>query len=196
MGWRINLVKNDLPLTQSMEDDINKLHNGESAANGKLVFKSSHLEWMDYVWRDEVHDILSKGKATGEVLFSSSEGDNAGKTWGYRYTDGALTKLVRHGDEWVPEGSVSEEDLEFKETGNEPTDLGQAQRGDSVAVGFIYAGLTSYERSVIGDILPDGALVVDGREFKAPTYRFNDSSGIGGSFVLKTIDNVPAEEFE
>lgn len=198
MGWRINLVKNDLPLTQEMEDQINTLTEGESAAsaaNGKLVFKSDHLEWMDYVWRDEVHAVLSKGKANGEVLFSSSSGDNAGEAWGYRYADGQLTKLVRtNNDVWVPEGSVSEDELSLTETGAEPTDLASAKRGDTVAVGCIYAGLTSYEKGVVGDILPDNTLVVDGREFKAPSYRFQGDMGM--SFALKPVSTVPAEEFE
>lgn len=202
MGWRINLVKNDLPLTPAAEADINKLDDEHGVAakaiDGKLYFNPGHLEWMDYVWEDEVDAVLKKHKVNGEVLFSSSDGDNAGKAWGYRYTDGELAKLVRtNTGEWVEEGSVAEEDLEVQETGNEPTDLSEAQRGDTVAVGFNFMGLTSYERSTVGDILPDGVLVVDGREFKAPNWQFRDlDNPLGGSFVLRPVAAVPAGELE
>lgn len=174
MGWRINLVKNDLPLAPEACAEINALnhHRQIKAYDGKLVFDRDHLEWMDYVNEPELLAVLERHKVNGEILWSSSEGDNRGERWGYRFVDGAMTKIT--GETLV-------------ETNDRPTDLAKAKRGDTVAVACIYAGLTSYESAVVGDILDDGTLVVDGREFKAPGYRVQGDMGF--AFRLHAIDD-------
>lgn len=187
MGWRINLVENNLPLSKKAVDAINALdeHLCSRAKDGALYFNRDHFEHMDYVWNDEVLAVIKEDRANGRILFSSSEGDNRGETWGYGFEDGMLTKLVRYEGNWIPQADVPEDAaVEVKKTGVAPQDLVDAKIGDSVAVGCIYAGLTSYEREMVGDILPDGTLVVEGREFSAPHYRFR---GDTMSFVLKSV---------
>lgn len=194
MGWRINLVKNDLPLSPELEAEINSMkesQSGISTRNGLIYFNPSHMEWMDYMWWEDVQDVLARHKANGEVLFSSSDGDNAGQAWGYRFTDGVPTKLVRNADgEWIVDDG---EDHSLKPTGGRPASLTEAARGDTVAVAVIAYGMTSYEEDTVGDILPDGTLVVSGREFKAPS--FASRGDMGFNFRLVPID-APEVELE
>jgi hypothetical protein len=105
MGWNINCLKNDLPITPEMARELNALEKSIGISvdetEGRIYFNMDHMEHMDYMWRSEVNEILLRHKANGEVCFNSADGDDAGCNWGYRYTDGVLTRLtgVVH---WVP----------------------------------------------------------------------------------------------
>ncbi len=190
MGWHINLVKNELPISEDMARDISTLpeYYSITVQDGKLFFNRGHLEHMDYMWHEDLQGILAEHRANGEVLFSSSDGDNAGQAWGYRFEDGVFTKLVRAKGEWIADDG---QDHSVEETGNRPATLEEAQPGDTVAVAVIYMGLTSYEESTVGDILPDGKIVVDGREYEAPGYRYRGDMGM--SFKLVPIDSPEVE---
>lgn len=199
--WRINLVKNELSLTPEAAADINAIPDDSFVAeDGKLYFDPDHYEHMDYVWNDEVLEVIAKHKLSGEILFSSSEGDNRNTGWGYRFDEGIVTELTRNSArEYVPDGDPSLSVVPAaQEDGVEVTDLVDAKAGDYVAVGFIFMGLTSWERGQVGDVLPDGTIVVDGKEFSAPDYRHR-SEGFGGmpgsTSILKVLSD-PAVDLE
>jgi hypothetical protein len=192
MGWYINLVKNDLTLSSKAEAAINAISSdiGASAKDGKLVFKRDHLEHMDYMWQEKVRQVLSANKVSGEVCFSSSDGDNKGQAWGYRYVDGVESKLIRASGEWIADDGG---DYTITPTGFAPTRLEDAKAGDTVVIGFRAYGTTSYEKTTVGDILPTGAIVVDGHEFSAPNW--SARGGMGSTMLLMTLDN-PAVELD
>ena len=52
-------------------------------SDGTLRFHGDHMEHMDYVW--SIKDILCRHKVKGDIAFSSSDGDNAGTAWCYRF---------------------------------------------------------------------------------------------------------------
>jgi hypothetical protein len=202
MGWYINLVKNDLIINDGVKAGINALEHwvdprfskpingiGISYEGDKLVFLRRHKEWMDYVWNKEVLKILLDNKVNGEIWFSSSDGDNAGTGWGYRFVDGVMSELTRYDGEYILAADVPKTPPK-KRRGKKVTDLAEAKRGDYVAMGFIAFGLTSYEKVVVGDVLPDGVLVVEGYEFMAPNYRH---SGEGATRVLKVLSDPSVE---
>jgi hypothetical protein len=196
MGWHINLVKNDLPLSIDAIHEITEASKrggplddaGISFDGNQFHFSRSHLEWMDYMWRDELDTILRRHKVNGEVLFSSSEGDNAGQFWGYRYTDGVLTNLVGNGRDWTVEG----EELQELETGRIPETLDDLQVGDEVAMAFHAYGMTSYERVSVGARSADGKIDVEGRLFDAKTFKCRSDFG---SFELFPL-NHPSVNLE
>lgn len=202
MGWRINLVKNELPISDAAAADILALDSDDfgrdghpDIEDGKLVFHPRHLEWMDYVWRDELLDILLKHKATGEILFSSSEGDNANTGWGYRFEDGVLTNLVRDADrQYVPNTGQTIE--EAGPTGNSPERVEDAKIGDRLALAVHMFGMTSYEEAIVGDILPDGTIVSEGREFKAPTWTFKGDDTFGPTTFTILPVSAPGVDLE
>ncbi len=187
MGWRINLVKNDLVLTPEACEGIAAIKNDCYTTRGDhLYFNSNHLEWMDYVWDKKVLAVIKKHKLSGEILFSSSEGDNANTGWGYRFEKGKLTNLERNSArEYVPEGDPSLTAMVETE-GKDAESLEAARPGDYVAVGCHMFGITSYEKEEVGDILPDGTIVVSGREYRAPNYR---ATGDFGSFTLLVLSD-------
>lgn len=181
MGWRINLVRNELPIPDAAVAEINAFtfKNGSQfeakVKDGLLYFNGAHLEWMDYVWQDALQAVLLKHKVNGVIAFSSSEGDNAGQKWSYTFVDGVCTR--EDGTTGAP-------------TGKAPASLAEANVGDDVAVGFNAYGMTSYERATIGDILPDGAIVVNGVEFREPKWSFFSDNGLGGAtYLLKTLND-------
>lgn len=184
MAWRINNLKNDLPISDELTKAIAEHphnHGTIKVTGGKLYFDPEHMEWRDYIRSNPwLRDLLIEHKVTGETLWSASDGDDRGRTWGHRFVDGQYTELTRRCDEWVED--TGEEPEELTETGVAPIDLRMAKRGDTVAVGFIFMGLTSWERGVVADILQGGdVLIVDGKEFAAPGYRFRDPGDVMGS---------------
>ncbi len=116
MGWHINLERNTVKINSKIALE---LYNCEAQVctawedecdfpmldgiinNGKLVFNHDHMEHMDYIWEEEVQGVLKKNKVKGDICFSSSDGDDAGKRWGYRFDgNGGMTKLVGLADKW------------------------------------------------------------------------------------------------
>lgn len=100
MGWHINLVLNTVEINSAIaldlyncgadvcfcwEDECDFPQLGGIISDGKLVFNRDHMEHMDYVWQPEVQAVLKKHKVEGDICFMSSEGDNRGQYWGYRF---------------------------------------------------------------------------------------------------------------
>ena len=99
MGWHIAVAKNDLVVSSEFQERLEEAadNNGHSIFFDENVIEfdydaMEHMDFMDEPWATE---ILSEAKANGTVIFSSSEGDNAGGYWGYQYTDGMVTELSK-----------------------------------------------------------------------------------------------------
>src|SRR5579863_3880705 len=74
--------------------------------DGKLVFNYDHMEHMDYVWESEVLEVLCKYEVSGDICFTSHDGDNAGQEWGYRFDGhGGQVDLVRKDKGWEETGT-------------------------------------------------------------------------------------------
>jgi hypothetical protein len=100
MSWRINLIKNtvkinskialelyqsDAQIVSAWQDectfpDLEGIISGEN-----LVFNPDHMEHMDYIWEDEILNVLKRNRVEGDICFSSNDGDNKCKKWGYRF---------------------------------------------------------------------------------------------------------------
>lgn len=92
MGWHINLVKNDVEITEAIAEELFKVMEREGYefinqfyGDGKLRFDPDMQEHMDYLWMGDVQDVLKKHKVKGDICFASEAGDNAGQAWGYRF---------------------------------------------------------------------------------------------------------------
>ncbi|MEY4722619.1 MAG: hypothetical protein RLZZ324_132 [Candidatus Parcubacteria bacterium] len=107
MGWYISLVKNEVVVPKACVDELFRWQerDGElcwdSSADvvddaGVLTFNSDHMEHMDYLaTHDDIVRILCKHKVSGDICFSSLDGDNAGESWGYRFDGkGGMTPLA------------------------------------------------------------------------------------------------------
>lgn len=103
MSWRIGVYSNDLFISDACAADLFELGTAEELwysphevrdTNGTLGFNEDHMEHMDYLCRSDIQNVLRKHKVNGTVTFHSTEGDNAGSAWGYRFEDGKLTELV------------------------------------------------------------------------------------------------------
>ena len=93
MGWHINLITNDVKITEKCARAVLKVLLLEGSFNTldqvwrykKLRFHQDHMEWMDYLKYAKVITVLQKHKVKGDICFSSNDGDNAGEAWGYRF---------------------------------------------------------------------------------------------------------------
>jgi len=122
MGWHINLERNTVKITSQValalydcgadvcsawKDECDLPELGGIIYDGKLVFSPDHMEHMDYLWQPEVLDVLKRFKVRGDVCFSSSEGDNRGRRWGYRFDgEGGMVRLVYKQGEWFARAPV------------------------------------------------------------------------------------------
>lgn len=91
MGWSIGVLKNEVTITVACADELadwlkDNLGVWEPLGeDGKIDFNEDWGESMDFLFHDEVQDILRRHDAEGDVCFGSLEGDNAGTFWGYRF---------------------------------------------------------------------------------------------------------------
>lgn len=106
MGWYINEVRNTVVITKEIAKELfEHANNGrwefddpvtdvdildcgvafDDEGQLKLHFNADHMEHMDYVVSVKVQAILKKHKVKGDICFSSSQGDNKGAYWGYRF---------------------------------------------------------------------------------------------------------------
>lgn len=105
MSWSIGIHKNTLLVTKETVDRFNyeaasryeSEHLDFYLAENDMYyvdFNSDYGEHMDVLCEDWIHHIMiSDMKNSGEAVFISAEGDNAGDIWGYRYKDGECTIL-------------------------------------------------------------------------------------------------------
>jgi hypothetical protein len=94
MSWSIDLQYNSLKLNEAAinalfeyraenyDDDMDYVVDED----GYIMFNSDDMEHMDFLWDHAVQDIITLNSCSGTVIFSSSEGDNKGKFWGYVFT--------------------------------------------------------------------------------------------------------------
>ena len=94
MGWHIHLDVNSVKINPQIAKEIfeatrdNNIWSSEQSVMdyGYLTFNSDHMEHMDVLcWNDSIIKILKNHKVKGQICFTSSEGDNAGKAWGYDF---------------------------------------------------------------------------------------------------------------
>lgn len=98
MGWHIRNTKNTVqvppeavPVLRDYFISMGYIRHGGVALvdrQGHLVFRQSDLEHMDYIANRQIQKILCDFNVEGDIAFTSTEGDNAGEAWGYRF-DGA-----------------------------------------------------------------------------------------------------------
>lgn len=106
MGWRISVVDNSMEFSKECAEELlaiggdgdpwYDLDDLEFADDRyELSFCDDHMEHMDYLaHRDDILAILLKYQVNGDVTFTCADGDWSGRNWGYRFTDGVMTKLV------------------------------------------------------------------------------------------------------
>ena len=94
MGWNISLTKNEVNISPECAQDLfdAQAYEGERwdtvedvTTDGKLTFDPDHMEHMDYLGDEDVQKVLKRHKVKGDICFMSTEGDNAGSSWGYRF---------------------------------------------------------------------------------------------------------------
>lgn len=102
MGWHISLIENTVVVPPACAEDLLRLDVFEGWARtvddlrteaGHLVFFHDWMEHMDYIGDPEVLGALLRHNARGDICFGSLDGDNAGRFWGYRFTDEGVTGL-------------------------------------------------------------------------------------------------------
>lgn len=99
MSWSIGLIKNTVVVPKEFEEELLKCSSEydelfyEEALdqNGKLIFDPDHMEHMDYLWREDILDVLFKAKVNGTIAFASVEGDDSGEWWAHDFVDGVST---------------------------------------------------------------------------------------------------------
>jgi len=102
MGWQIALTSNTVEISSECAKALwNAVKDGQTpwyeeedvAYEGKMSFNSDHMEHMDYMWNPRIQQVLLEHKVNGDITFGSLDGDNRGSFWGYRFTDGVVSKL-------------------------------------------------------------------------------------------------------
>lgn len=105
MGWNINVEKNTLRVEHEAIRSLRKVlvDNerypwygciAEITDEGKFVLNHDAMEHMDCFWNEELQEIFRKKGVSGQICFSSSEGDNAGEKWGYAFTCDGVKHLT------------------------------------------------------------------------------------------------------
>lgn len=99
--WSINLHYNSLKLTPTAiqklfdsnpdfyYDDISAVVDNDSY----IYFEPDHMEHMDFLWDENVQNVICETKCDGVVIFGSAEGDNKGEFWGYRFVGGKFEEI-------------------------------------------------------------------------------------------------------
>lgn len=122
MGWYISEVKNEVILTEELINELHEAANNrkiyveefmyrdgvyfeDNEDNGdcirKLAFYGDHMEHMDYLGSENVIiEILKKHKVKGDICFQSTDGDNAGDAWGYRFDGKGGMKYLTATMQW------------------------------------------------------------------------------------------------
>lgn len=91
MGWNIGLITNQLPISPVCAKELNPILEDlgfDPVRKGKLSFNENDSEHMDFLHEPAILSVLEKYEVTGRVRFASVEGDNAGRIWEHRFTDG------------------------------------------------------------------------------------------------------------
>lgn len=111
MSWRINLIDNSLEITKKTAKKLFKESENQCDGlwydkddvineDGFITFNSDHMEYMDYLWKEEYIKILIKDKAKGVVTFCDFDGDNYGTFWGYEFDGKGKFKKLKGKLSW------------------------------------------------------------------------------------------------
>lgn len=107
MGWSINEVENTVRIPVEFAGKIFDAGQGEhffgdredaegevlediENGTGLLRFEPDSMEHMDYLWDQDILNVLAEAKVNGRVVFTSTEGDNRNTWWSYTFIDGAV----------------------------------------------------------------------------------------------------------
>jgi hypothetical protein len=111
MGWNIDLDVNTLkfPSREAAEevvswgDENGFCWNPVEDVDGWLVDFDDQdaMEHMDILWDENIQEIILRHGAVGDICFSSSEGDDAGEEWGYRFTKNGEVKKLSSERKWI-----------------------------------------------------------------------------------------------
>lgn len=119
MGWHISNEKNEVQISEAVIDGLWQAYQNNDLSqthwydkdeiyykgdNGKkyLYFNDDHMEGMDYLsYEEKAIEILKKHKVKGDICFQSTEGDNAGDAWGYRFDGKGGMKTLSGKLKWV-----------------------------------------------------------------------------------------------
>ena len=112
MSWYINNVVNTPVLETECERDlletkiIKYVHERDvynlTDDDGHLIFEMDDMEHMDFIEDSEVQDVLKKHCIKGDICFTSSDGDNAGEMWGYRFDGAGGMEMLTGVISWMP----------------------------------------------------------------------------------------------
>lgn len=101
MSWTVNLIENTVSVDPSAQEKLLKLNDylfeypsyRGIDKRGKLNFNVGDMEHIDYLWDEEIRNLLVDHHASGRVLFGDLDGDNFGTFWGYEFSDNKCTLL-------------------------------------------------------------------------------------------------------
>lgn len=98
MGWSIAVHENTLRMSRSVADSLIEIADDHGHSIGYddrrgVDFDHDAMEHMDFLWESWALNVLSDPSVSGDVVFTSVEGDNSGETWGYRFKEGVMTRL-------------------------------------------------------------------------------------------------------
>lgn len=98
MGWKIGVRENTLRMSDEVFNALATAAENEGnyigMYNGLIEFDDNAMEWMDFLYNDWAIEILNDPSVNGDVVFASTEGDNSGDIWGYRFKNGKMSTLV------------------------------------------------------------------------------------------------------
>lgn len=99
MSWSIGIKTNTLRMSMDVADKLVEAAYEEGhiisySETYGLSFDPDAQEWMDFLGMGWSREILDHPSVNGDVVFMSTEGDNKGDIWGYRYTQGKLSRLI------------------------------------------------------------------------------------------------------
>lgn len=104
MGWVIVELENTVNISESIAKELfdSQEYQGEIwydenevMYKNRLCFYEDHQEYMDYVHKEHIQEVLKRNKVEGVIKFGSLEGENAGDFWGYEFDGkGGMKELV------------------------------------------------------------------------------------------------------
>ena len=99
MSWRIGTLLNEANLSIEHIEELNDLgdKNGFYLEDtGGFPMDYDAMEHADYLNHEWFIKWLSENKdVSGQVIWTATEGDDAGETWGYLIKDGTVTFLSK-----------------------------------------------------------------------------------------------------
>lgn len=92
--WNIQLDTNTVGITPEIAQELYEKTSENNIwkdakdviSESRMNFKKEHMEHMDVLcWNSQIVDTLKKHKVKGLICFTSYEGANKGRAWGYDF---------------------------------------------------------------------------------------------------------------